>query len=364
MNLVIRCLRRWLPSYEHKTFEDISDRVFPVQQTSEQQHGSQDHLPTERLPTRLGDDEFESLFSRDTAGNAVINSAYCTENNRKYSPLLKLPGEIRNRIYGYAIGGHVLLSKYTVKGREYQELRGDEVAQSNYFHGKEVPVGDRHALYRLYCDHLGSSELKLVPSSTGDLLARTCRQLRHETGLLRYTLNTLQLETHEDIDNILHAYPSLATSLTHVVVPYCDMYQFGFMLMRVIEFGDEYLLQLMVSRFRFARAFQKLEGLKKVTLLNDWRDGTALSGFHREDMGLRVITPASAKLFIRALRGCIKKGLQVEFMLDRKNPAFGLLHPGTVIGGGMENEVVEKNRLPPHVSPSSLSRLLCRYYSV
>jgi hypothetical protein len=87
-------------------------------------------------------------------------SRFSARNNQK-SPLLRLPPEIRNRIWKYAVGGN------TIKSVDIGLWRGD---------------------YRL---KLPTSE-QLPTSEPGHVFAllRTCRQIYAETAVLPYTDNT------------------------------------------------------------------------------------------------------------------------------------------------------------------------------
>ncbi|KAF3001333.1 hypothetical protein E8E13_005790 [Curvularia kusanoi] len=88
-----------------------------------------------RMPGKIMDSEKEAI----------------TRRNRKESPLLRLPAELRNRIYGYAMSGGVTLE-----------------------------------------DHLLPAELAVAHNPPGASLAlpKVCYQLHQETALLLFSLNT------------------------------------------------------------------------------------------------------------------------------------------------------------------------------
>lgn len=315
-----------------KTFEDISDRVFPAQDT---QHGPQEPLSNN-----------QSLMDLSTRLNEAASNASISEVNAEYnqhcSPLLRLPGEIRNLIYGYAIGGHLLVSKYTILGRRHHK-----VIVGSYITARKGPRPRAcREMLQLYSRILESDELKLIPSSTGDILARTCRQLRHETGILRYTLNTLQFDTHGDIENLLRSYPSLATSLTHVALSIWDACEIGGGLDLISQLPLETFRATKSSDFRFATAFQNLAGLKKITLLNDWRD--ARFRFPSRETGTsetkETLSPAVTDPCRLAMRACIKKGVQVQIMLFTTHTKVRISRLGWVVGGGEGNDIVSKLR--------------------
>jgi hypothetical protein len=81
------------------------------------------------------------------------------------SPLLRLPGELRNKIYEYAFGGHEVMLKRDI------------------WYAKD----------RMYC-YAHDSPLSLW----SDLLSRTtiCRQIYEETRLLPYALNTVCIDMY------------------------------------------------------------------------------------------------------------------------------------------------------------------------
>lgn len=85
----------------------------------------------------------------------TVNS---TRRNEKESPLLRLPAELRNKIYEYTIGGYVIELFESTKKPHYNML---SQADGHY-----------------------------TALANPTVLSKTCRQLHKETALLPYSLNT------------------------------------------------------------------------------------------------------------------------------------------------------------------------------
>ena len=83
--------------------------------------------------------------------------------NQKSSPFLRLPPELRNKIYEYAIGGHVIKLFESTKKPHYNML---SQADGHY-----------------------------TALANPAVLSKTCRQLHRETALLPYSLNTFHGRT-------------------------------------------------------------------------------------------------------------------------------------------------------------------------
>jgi len=85
--------------------------------------------------------------------------------NQKSSPLLRLPAELRNKIYKYALGDWVVSLLYT---------------NDDPIRGRKIVPYTRAGL-----------DDNVWYAATGAILGlrSTCRQLREETGVLPYTLN-------------------------------------------------------------------------------------------------------------------------------------------------------------------------------
>lgn len=101
------------------------------------------------------DDSDDSVAKRSLRADTV--------RNLQQSPLLRLPGEIRSRIYEYALGGHTF-----------------------------TPAGEQ----RLYTDGPAGSQLDDDTWKGLQHLAQVCRQLREETQLLPYSMNIFRQHYH------------------------------------------------------------------------------------------------------------------------------------------------------------------------
>ncbi|KAK3704999.1 hypothetical protein LTR37_013516 [Vermiconidia calcicola] len=143
----------------------------------------------QRRPSRL-------LNKQQTAPNKKI-----TNKNAAESPLLRLPPEIRNRIYGYVLGGktlHVDVSLYRLsitvcRAIQPDTLKADTIreqgAENETFHYKDHHVSLGCTLS--YREDNGSRKLDVA-------LLRACRYIHREAALLPYLLNTFAF----DCDNI------------------------------------------------------------------------------------------------------------------------------------------------------------------
>ncbi|XPS70462.1 hypothetical protein M3J09_002679 [Ascochyta lentis] len=90
-----------------------------------------------------------------------------TEQNRTHSPLLRLPGEIRNRIYDYVFENHDVIV------RKFQD-------RTKFFYHVSEPFPS---------DHCG-----WVPWLGLLQIATVCRDLHAETELLPYSMSTFSLD--------------------------------------------------------------------------------------------------------------------------------------------------------------------------
>ncbi|CAN9337104.1 unnamed protein product [Alternaria alternata] len=149
----------WLPGILNRLVEASGHSSYPlaILQCSTQYiglanaitYGFNEHLKTTKQQLAMGIFYFDP---RDIAARAQITAA-----NQRNSPLLRLPAELRNRIYEYALGGHKI----------YMVIRFSE--------NKEKLWLDR-------TDRCG-----VVPAFT---LLKVCSQINAEAALLPYSLNT------------------------------------------------------------------------------------------------------------------------------------------------------------------------------
>ena len=126
-----------------------------------------------------------------------------TSLHSKQSPLLRLPPEIRNIIYRYAIGGYLIQvsSGYRPSNRQLEE-------HLERLQNPRQPEGDgeliRHRVFPGLDPSYGSAHLAVErPMSIAQVfnISLVCRQLASETALLQYKHNLFELDV-----NILHRY--------------------------------------------------------------------------------------------------------------------------------------------------------------
>jgi hypothetical protein len=103
--------------------------------------------------------------------------------NSVVSPFLRLPGEIRNKIYGFIVGDHHLQVGYTphqhgietIKGKRYRTHVG-----GGFFNRLAARGKNHHRYQEAQSLHLG--------------LLRVCRQVYGEAALLPYAMNIFSFE--------------------------------------------------------------------------------------------------------------------------------------------------------------------------
>lgn len=110
--------------------------------------------------------------------------------NQSNSPFLRLPAEIRNKIYEDALGGNTILIGY-------------ETFKSSSF--RVVPVFKYHCtVYNRKTDPFIERHSPRVTVSTSfTMLNNVCRQLYLETNILASKLNLLAFTTHNVMFNFL-----------------------------------------------------------------------------------------------------------------------------------------------------------------
>ncbi|KAH4215166.1 hypothetical protein HBI25_153600 [Parastagonospora nodorum] len=98
-------------------------------------------------------------------GIDAIWQTVTSRENQKASPLLRLPAELRNKIYQYALSDWIITLSYT---------------NNDPWYGQEIVL----------CTRAGMNDNIWYAATSAILgLRSTCRQLRAETGVLPYTLN-------------------------------------------------------------------------------------------------------------------------------------------------------------------------------
>ena len=100
--------------------------------------------------------------------------------NSYRSPFLRLPPEIRNRIYELVFGGHRLWIGYTPHRHEYTYINKER-------HQTHSGGGLYHRMYAR--DDKSKNRPHWKPGSLNLGLLRVCRQIYGEAALLPYTLN-------------------------------------------------------------------------------------------------------------------------------------------------------------------------------
>lgn len=95
-----------------------------------------------------------------------------TLHNQNNSPLLKLPAELRNKIYHYVFSGHV------------------------------ISISQRYWAAKHTCVYLKEDCLNKEARSQAEFLAltATCRQIHHETYLFPFALSELRLNAYLNLD--------------------------------------------------------------------------------------------------------------------------------------------------------------------
>ncbi|KAH6864799.1 hypothetical protein BKA58DRAFT_471995 [Alternaria rosae] len=139
--------------------------------------------------------------------NAEVSGAVSeiTTRNMTQSPLLRLPGELRNKIFAYAVGGHVILAKlvtlYEPNFAERLEFCLTTTVQPKP--PKEPRNRGYHGSHHIYS---GDSLDVFLPGNTSQRVSRiftvgrVCRQIYTETALLQYKTNCFHFDVPAFID--------------------------------------------------------------------------------------------------------------------------------------------------------------------
>ncbi len=135
--------------------------------------------------------------------------------NQKNSPLLRLPGEIRNRIYEYALGGNTIMIDFETYRTTYIK---DEPS-------KVTPVFKYHCtVYNEYLDPFRGKQPNRVNISSGfGLLTGVCRQMYLETDTLPFKHNLVCFGSHNIMFNMLFMEKRLSRrqldAITEMILP-------------------------------------------------------------------------------------------------------------------------------------------------
>ena len=105
------------------------------------------------------------------------------QRNARDSPLLRLPAEIRNMIFRYAVGGNEIHVQRAFVYRTSKKWRDNS---NSYWHGRATHLGDRR--------------LKALAQGTAFHFPEVCRQIYAETATLAYAINTFILPSSQGRD--------------------------------------------------------------------------------------------------------------------------------------------------------------------
>ena len=115
--------------------------------------------------------------------------------NATHSPLLSLPSEIRNIIFAYAVGGYdIYISAYNA-----QSISRHTVLASVTVLCKHTQLSYRMVTVMLPQGTRPFRSARPTDTLPATSLARVCRQLYAETGLLPYRLNHFKFSDSRDV---------------------------------------------------------------------------------------------------------------------------------------------------------------------
>ncbi|CAG5173409.1 uncharacterized protein ALTATR162_LOCUS7626 [Alternaria atra] len=120
------------------------------------------------------------LVSMERTPDYLLEAA---QRNARNSPLLRLPAEIRNMIFRYAVGGNEIHVQRAFVYRTSKKWRDNS---NSYWHGRATHLGDRR--------------LKALAQGTAFHLPEVCRQIYAETATLSYATNTFILPSSQGRD--------------------------------------------------------------------------------------------------------------------------------------------------------------------
>ena len=141
------------------------------------------------------DVSLQIILTRNLLANAYD---YSSNENATESPLLRLPAEIRNRVYGYVLGGKTLhIIKYHKSPSKvvfrYNTCRLPEADSHQADCVRENGSENTSFDYIKYHEAQGCRFAGRDRFNTGRLdiqLLRVCRQIHREAALIPYTMNT------------------------------------------------------------------------------------------------------------------------------------------------------------------------------
>jgi hypothetical protein len=124
--------------------------------------------------------------------------------NQANSPFLRLSGEIRNRIYDYALGGNTINIGYQTYHSSYKKVVPVFKYHCTVFSTRVNPYKDRQ-----------NPRVKISHGFT--LLNSICRQLYLETAALPYKLNTIAFDSHNTMVNFILIEQRLSRQQRHAL---------------------------------------------------------------------------------------------------------------------------------------------------
>ncbi|KAF2271017.1 hypothetical protein CC78DRAFT_588859 [Lojkania enalia] len=122
------------------------------------------------------------------------------KDNQTTSPFLKLPAEVRNRIYEYLYGGKTIAVGFDTYKTIGYEFDGTTAIST-------IPVFTYYRMvFNRRCNPLDPASYPHLPHCDFDIfivLSLVCRQLYHETVILPYKLNRWVFDCHNTMFNFL-----------------------------------------------------------------------------------------------------------------------------------------------------------------
>ena len=206
----------------------------------------------------------------------LIADTPSTTRNMTQSPLLRLPGELRNKIFAYAVGGHII-TVTRVPPYESSESSDDEddldsirYEDDDSYERLEFrlatatqPKLPNHLAYYFNGGVISDGSLQGHGSSRVSSIftvGRVCRQIYTETALLQYKTNYF----HFEVPGFTYVFVKQLTSEQLHAIP-------------AISIGDGYLSQEMFGSACFVtpELWRLFRGLRKVCLvpgIMEWTD--------------------------------------------------------------------------------------------
>jgi hypothetical protein len=201
-----------------------------------QWHEANERIPA--IPVKSPERNTTALYTHQTP---LLQDAL-VETNRVESPLLRLPGEIRNMIYEQVIGGHIIAPIFQTPKR---------VGRKGNFAHKVILRWSQMQDFTQYPDP--------KPASTLLSLTRVSKMLYTETRLLVFRTNTFRISSLSGFQDMWCRLGAEQKASIHEVQFYrCIAYTFQ-------QYG--HLSPFARRAESYAQAFKGLEGLEEVRLI-------------------------------------------------------------------------------------------------